>query len=102
MESVPVEDRELQGIDQNTRHDSSDGDISRKGKRVFFRTRSLAEVYAQQGHVSTALEIYRGIQQRDPSDQEIADRIAELEASLGSRRGARSKPDRSSQEDSTE
>jgi hypothetical protein len=102
LESVPVEDRKLQNTDRNALHESSSSDIHKRGKRAVFLTRSLAEVYAQQGHVSMALEIYRGLQQSNPSNQEISDRITELEANLGSRRGAKSIPERSGQEDTTE
>lgn len=41
-------------------------------------TRTLADIYAQQGLYDRALEIYRRIQRRAPEDEEIADRIASL------------------------
>jgi pentatricopeptide repeat protein len=51
-----------------------------KQRRIFFETKSLAEVYAKQGHITMALEIYRRMQIRNPADQEIEKRISELEA----------------------
>ncbi len=51
-----------------------------KQRRIFFETKSLAEVYAKQGHISMALEIYRRILKRNPSDVDIEKRISELEA----------------------
>lgn len=102
MESVPVEDHEVHNLDQNTSKDSADKHDSEFPRKIVFQTRSLAEVYAQQGHVSIALEIYRRMQQRNPSDGQVAERMTELEARLGSRRRAKPKPDASSQGDSTE
>lgn len=43
-------------------------------------TSTLAEIYAQQGLHGRAIEIYRRIQRRDPTDERVAARIAELEA----------------------
>ncbi len=58
-------------------------------RKIFFETESLAEVYARQGHISMALEIYRRIKRRDPTDERICDRISQLEARLSTRRGPR-------------
>ncbi|MDX1624386.1 MAG: hypothetical protein R3199_10460 [Gemmatimonadota bacterium] len=41
-------------------------------------TSTLAEIYAQQGLYDRALTIYRKLQGRNPEDEEIAARIAEL------------------------
>jgi len=60
---------------------------SGKKRRIFFETKSLAEVYAKQGHISMALEIYKRIQKKKTSDQQIEERISELEARLSSKRG---------------
>lgn len=59
---------------------SSASDEPGKERRIFFETKSLAEVYAQQGHTTTALEIYQRIHKKNPSDQEIEKRILQLEA----------------------
>jgi len=100
-ESVPVEDGELREADQSAQKDPASASVSGKGRKIFFETKSLAEVYAQQGHISTALEIYRRIHQRYPEDQQAADRVAELEMRVGLRKGARPKSDIPNQGDST-
>jgi dienelactone hydrolase len=46
----------------------------------------MAEVYAKQGHTAIALDIYKRILQKNPSDFEAQKRIAELETKLSSRR----------------
>ncbi len=43
-------------------------------------TGTLAELYVKQGFINKALEIYRAILADNPSDQVMADRVAELEA----------------------
>ncbi len=63
----------------------------RRGKKIFFLTRSLAEVYAKQNHISMALEVYRRMKEQNPADPEIEKRIIELEESLLSKRGIRFK-----------
>jgi hypothetical protein len=90
-ESTPVEDGELQETDQSTAKDPASAGVPGKDRRIFFETKSLAEVYAQQGHVSTALEIYRRIHERHPEDQQAANRVAELETHAGSRKGTKPK-----------
>ncbi|HUP19409.1 MAG TPA: hypothetical protein VM778_05575 [Gemmatimonadota bacterium] len=45
-------------------------------------TGTLAEIYAQQGLHARALEIYRRIALRSPSDDRVAARIAELERAV--------------------
>jgi hypothetical protein len=101
LESTPVEDQKLQNMDQKVRQDSSAANISSKAREIFFETKSLAEVYAQQGYISKALEIYRVIKQRNPSDKQVVNCIAELEACLGSRKNTRIKTDTQKKEDST-
>jgi hypothetical protein len=100
-ESTPVEDGELQESGQSTREDPASAGVSGKGRKIFFETKSLAEVYAQQGHVSTALEIYRRIHQRHPDDQQAANRVAELETRTGSKKGVKPKSSMPDQGEST-
>ncbi len=69
----------------------------KKARKVFFETKSMAEVYAKQGHTLLALEIYKGIFEKDPSDSEAGNRISELETRLSSRREKTTK----AQDDST-
>jgi tetratricopeptide (TPR) repeat protein len=45
-----------------------------------FVTRTMAELYLQQGHRSAALEIYRQLAESDPDNEELTARIAELSA----------------------
>jgi hypothetical protein len=89
LESQPVEEFELQEEEQDTSKDSKTSSPRGKEKRIFFETKSLAEVYAQQGHISTALQIYRRIEERNPSDNSVANRITELKERLYSRRGTK-------------
>lgn len=90
MESVPVDNRDLRDMDQQAQAQSSATEPETQ-KKIFFETKSLAEVYAQQGHVFMSLEIYRRMQKRNPSDPHIQNRISELEARLSARRGMRPK-----------
>lgn len=46
-------------------------------------TSTLAEIYAQQGLYGRALQIYRRLQRRNPEDEAIAERIAELSGAAG-------------------
>jgi hypothetical protein len=75
--------------DENNRYVSSTEEEERvssprsqtgRQRKISFETKSLAEVYANQGHITMALEIYRRVQKRNPADQEIEKRISELEA----------------------
>jgi hypothetical protein len=100
-DSAPVEDGEFQERDKSASESSASAGVSGKGRKIFFETKSLAEVYAQQGHVSTALEIYRRIQQRHPDDQQAANRVAELETRTGLRRGVKPKSSMPDQGEST-
>lgn len=43
-------------------------------------TRTLAELYLEQGHIEPALEIYRQLAEREPEDTAIRERISELSA----------------------
>ncbi|HEY8165603.1 MAG TPA: tetratricopeptide repeat protein, partial [Gemmatimonadaceae bacterium] len=45
-----------------------------------FVTKTMAELYAQQGHRAAAIEIYRQLAESDPDNEEIQARIAELSA----------------------
>jgi hypothetical protein len=101
LESMPVEENTVNEVDQSTPEDAPTTSTSGKNKKVYFETKSLAEVYAQQGHISMALEIYRRIQKRETSNHVIADRIAELEARLGSKRFIKHKSDMPNQGDSS-
>jgi tetratricopeptide (TPR) repeat protein len=51
-------------------------------------TETMAELYARQGHLAEALNVYRGLAIRTPNDPRLAQRIRELEAAqaAGSRR----------------
>jgi len=60
-------------------------------KRIFFLTRSLAEVYVKQNHITIALEIYRRMLTVNPADQNLEKRITELEDCLSAKRGIKSK-----------
>jgi len=59
---------------------------TKKEKKIFFETKTMAEVYAKQGHTAIALDIYKRIFQKNPSDSEAQKRILELETRLSSRR----------------
>ena len=91
MESTPVENRDHLSPGDSKEKTSSESNGPGEKKRIFFETKSLAEVYAQQGHVSIALEIYRRVQKQTPSDQQVGQRISELEGRLRSRRPVKSK-----------
>jgi len=62
------------------------GGTTKKEKKIFFETKTMAEVYAKQGHTAMALDIYKRIFQKNPSDSETQKRISELETRLSSRR----------------
>lgn len=91
MESLPVENRDHINLDEKDKRGSSTSNESGKEKKIFFETKSLAEVYAKQGHISMALEIYKRIQKRNPSDHQIEKRVSELEDRLSAKRGIKSK-----------
>ena len=52
------------------------------GETTEIATGTLAEIYAQQGLVERALEIYRRIARRSPDDEQVASRIRELTREL--------------------
>ena len=45
-------------------------------------TKTLAEIYLQQGHLQEAYEIYRTLAEKDPFNAEIQNRLEELEEKL--------------------
>ena len=90
LESSPAENRDRLSLDEKKERVSSASNEPVKKKRISFETESLAEVYAKQGHILMALEIYKKIQKRNPSD-EIGKRISELEGHPSTKRGIKSK-----------
>ena len=47
-------------------------------------TKTLAEIYLQQGHLQEAYEIYKSLAEKDPFDVEIQERVDELRKKLES------------------
>jgi ribosomal protein L29 len=45
-------------------------------------TKTLAEIYLQQGHLQEAYEIFKALAEKDPSDTEIQRRVKELKEKL--------------------
>jgi hypothetical protein len=45
-------------------------------------TKTLAEIYLQQGHLQEAFEIYKALAEKDPFDPEIQKRVEELRERL--------------------
>jgi hypothetical protein len=45
-------------------------------------TKTLAEIYLQQGHLEKAYEIFKALLERDPSDLEVKERLKELRDKL--------------------
>lgn len=64
----------------------------KKERKIFFETKTMAEIYAKQGHTMIALEIYKRIFQKNPSDAEAQKRISELETKVSSRREKFTRP----------
>jgi ribosomal protein S3 len=92
LESTPNENRGSINLDEPKDETSSSLSNGHKGKRkIFFVTKSLAEVYAKQGHISVAVEIYRKMLGINPSDIDIEKRIAELESHPSAKRSIKSK-----------
>jgi tetratricopeptide (TPR) repeat protein len=54
-----------------------------KAEQSPFITRTMAELYAQQGHRDAALDVYRQLALRHPDDAAILERIEQLSASPG-------------------
>lgn len=71
--------------------DTSTSGERKDKKKIFFLTRSMAEVYVKQNHLASALEIYRRMLAVNPADQNLERRIAELEECLSAKRGIKSK-----------
>lgn len=57
-----------------------------------FCTATLARLYAKQGHLRKAVEIYRNLLQREPNGAELAAELEEIEEKL-SRQGAPGDPE---------
>ena len=47
------------------------------------KTKTLAEVYLKQGHFLEAYEILRTLAEKDPSDQEIMEKLRTLRLRMG-------------------
>ncbi len=45
-------------------------------------TKTMAELYLQQGHLQEAYEIYKALAEKDPFDPEIQERLKELKEKL--------------------
>jgi tetratricopeptide (TPR) repeat protein len=45
-------------------------------------TKTLAEIYLQQGHFQEAYEIYKALAESDPFDQEVQKKVDELREKL--------------------
>jgi len=45
-------------------------------------TKTLAEIYLQQGHLQEAYEIYKTLAEKDPFDADIQERLEELREKL--------------------
>ena len=45
-------------------------------------TKTMAEIYLQQGHLQEAYEIYKALAEKDPFDAEIQKRLEELREKL--------------------
>ncbi len=46
-------------------------------------TKTLAEIYLQQGHLQEAYQILKTLLERDPSDQELRKKLMEVSSRLG-------------------
>jgi predicted Zn-dependent protease len=47
-------------------------------------TKTLAEIYLEQGHLQEAYLIFKALSEKNPSDAELQSRVRELEERLGS------------------
>lgn len=45
-------------------------------------TKTLAEIYLQQGHLQKAYEIYKALAEKDPFDPEVQKKVEELREKL--------------------
>jgi predicted Zn-dependent protease len=46
-------------------------------------TKTLAEIYLEQGHLEEAYSIFKALSEKNPADTELQGRVRELEAKLG-------------------
>jgi hypothetical protein len=46
-------------------------------------TKTLADIYLQQGHAEEAFEILETLHERDPSDREVEEKLKELSRKYG-------------------
>jgi predicted Zn-dependent protease len=46
-------------------------------------TKTLAEIYLQQGHLQEAYVIFKSLSEKNPLDTELQDQVRELEGKLG-------------------
>lgn len=67
-------------------------ETTKRERNIHFETKTMADVYANQGHTRIALEIYKRVFQKNPEDAEAQKRISELETKLSSRRERVAKP----------
>ena len=61
-------------------------------------TKTLGEVYLQQGHLQKAYEIFKVLSEKDPSDMEIQKRLKELREKLNPSPASTQEPPRSAEE----
>jgi hypothetical protein len=47
------------------------------------KTKTMAEIYLRQGHLVEAYEILRDLAEKDPSDQEVTDKLRILRLKMG-------------------
>jgi hypothetical protein len=92
LESTPLENPDgANSEEENEAFFSAPFPKKKEEKKIFFLTKCLAEVYAQQGHTTMALEIYKRMLASNPTNQEIEQKITELEDHLWAKRGIKSK-----------
>lgn len=51
------------------------------------KTPTLGEIYFEQGHYDRALEIYKELAEKDPENEAIANRLAEVQKAYDSKFG---------------
>jgi predicted Zn-dependent protease len=61
-------------------------------------TKTLGEVYLQQGHLQKAYEIFKVLSEKDPSDTEVQKRLKELREKLNLSPASIQEPPRSAEE----